>query len=56
MHTAHHADLKILLDVARPASILLLDPNPEGLPTEALLPDCRVTNLEAQTVGRMSGA
>jgi len=46
MHAAHHADLKILLEVARPASILLLDPNPAGLPAEALSPACQVTRLE----------
>ncbi|MFO1429649.1 MAG: DUF6231 family protein [Candidatus Competibacteraceae bacterium] len=46
MHTAHHADLKTLMEVARPASVLLLDPNPEGLPAEALPPACQVIRLE----------
>lgn len=48
MHTAHHQDLKILLEATQPASILLIDPNPEGLPPDCLnvVPDCRITQLE----------
>jgi hypothetical protein len=43
MFTTHLADLKILLDVVQPASVLLIDPNPAGLP--AIEADCRVTHL-----------
>lgn len=58
MHTAHHADITTLLEVAKPASILLIDPDPAGLPTAGLSPGCRITRLEEDaleqlpTVGR----
>lgn len=53
MHTAHHADLKTLMEVARPASVLLLDPNPEGLPAEALPPACQVIRLEGNSPAQL---
>jgi hypothetical protein len=46
MHDIHHADLKTLLEVARPASVLLIDPHPQGLPADAMPPACQVTRLE----------
>jgi hypothetical protein len=53
MHTAHHADVKTLLEVARPASVLLLDPNPQGLPAEALSSDYQVTRLEGDSLAQL---
>ncbi|MDQ2695598.1 MAG: DUF6231 family protein [Pseudomonadota bacterium] len=49
MHTVHHDDLRTLLDACRPASVLLLDAGPGGLPGDwsAAHPDCRVTHLDA---------
>lgn len=45
MFTTHRADLTILLDVVRPASLLLIDPAAiEPPPVGA---DCRVTHLRA---------
>ncbi len=45
MFKTHHKDLITLLEVARPASILLVDPNPEGLPVQAIPPNSQVTHL-----------
>ncbi len=58
MHTAHHADLQTLLEVARPTSILVIDPDPHGLPAQHLSSGCRMTRLEGDlleqlpTIGR----
>jgi hypothetical protein len=47
MHSAHYPDLKLLLETLRPASLLLIDPNPDSLPSGylAAYPDCQVTHI-----------
>jgi hypothetical protein len=45
MYNIHHKDLATLLEVARPTSILLIDPNPVGLPIQAVPPHTQVTHL-----------
>jgi hypothetical protein len=60
MHEVHHPDLKILLETTQPASLLLIDPNPAGLPAEILATcqNCQVTRLsgdilvQLQSLGR----
>lgn len=56
MHNVHHGELQILLEVTRPASILLLDPNPDGLPAAALPPGCRVQRLEGDVLPQLQAA
>jgi hypothetical protein len=47
MHRVHHKDLTTLLEVTRPHSVLLLDPDPEMLPLNSVPAGCRVTRLSA---------
>lgn len=53
MHTAHHSDLKTLLEVARPSSLLLIDPNPDALPPEGLPEGCRVTRIAGEVLEQL---
>jgi hypothetical protein len=55
MYTVHHKDLKVLLETVNPASVLLVDPNPNGLPEEILtsVPTCRVTHLTDDIVPQL---
>lgn len=55
MHTVHHKDLKILLETLRPASILLIDPNPDGLPSGYLSahPSCQVIHLQENIIAQL---
>jgi hypothetical protein len=53
MHNVHHADLKTLLEVARPTSVLLIDSDLQGLPVEAIPADCRVTRLEGDILAQL---
>lgn len=55
MHTAHHDDLGHLLEITRPNSILLIDPNPGALPPALLnhLPECQVTHLPVEHLSEL---
>lgn len=57
MHTVHFGELQTLLETVRPASILLLDPNPDGLPASyrAAQPDCRVEHLTGDVLAQLDG-
>ena len=48
MYTSHHKDLKILLEATQPASLLVIDPNPEGFPSSyrQIVPGCRIAHVE----------
>ena len=56
MLTTHHDDLQTLLNATRPASILLIDPNPQALPDayRASHPECRVHSLEGNLSCRLT--
>ncbi|MEE4378729.1 MAG: DUF6231 family protein [Candidatus Competibacteraceae bacterium] len=45
MHRVHHKDLATLLEVARPRSVLLLDPTLESLPQSNVPASCQITRL-----------
>ncbi|MEZ5584321.1 MAG: DUF6231 family protein [Candidatus Competibacteraceae bacterium] len=47
MHRVHHKDLATLLEVVRPRSVLLLDPDPEPLPQNSVPAGCQITCLSA---------
>jgi hypothetical protein len=55
MHTAHHDDLAHLLEITRPSSILLIDPNPGALPPALLnhLSECQVTHLPVKHLSEL---
>ena len=59
MHThyadIHHTDLQTLLETVQPASVLLIDPHPQGLPQTYLdaHPNCRVTRLQDEVWAQM---
>jgi hypothetical protein len=53
MHTTHHKDLKVLMEITRPDSILLIDPNPEGLPPNILPANCRVKQLKDDIITQL---
>jgi len=53
MHNLHHKELATLLAVVKPASILLVDPNPEGLPATAVPAGCRVTRLQGDILAQL---
>lgn len=44
-HRVHHKDLATLLEVARPRSLLLIDPEHDPLPPTTLPADCQRTHL-----------
>ncbi|HXH03422.1 MAG TPA: DUF6231 family protein [Candidatus Competibacteraceae bacterium] len=57
LHTEHHAALATLLETIRPASLLLIDPNPEPLSAacrQALPADCRIEHLPQATPERLA--
>jgi len=55
MHSAYHLDLKTLMETTRPASLLLIDPNPDGLPADLLAacPNCQVTRLQGDILAQL---
>ena len=48
MHSAHYPDLNLLLETLHPASVVLIDPNPHGLPPSCLAigSACRLTHIQ----------
>lgn len=54
-HTVHLGDVATLLETVRPASLLLLDPNPDGIPASyrAAQPDCRIAHLSGDELTRL---
>ena len=57
MHTIHHADLTVLLETLQPASLLLVDPNPDALPPKWLggHPGCQVKRLQRDILTQLEG-
>ncbi|NJN47439.1 MAG: hypothetical protein HC808_14270 [Candidatus Competibacteraceae bacterium] len=53
MHRVHHKDLTTLLEVTRPGSVLLLDPDPELLPQLNVSAGCRVTCLNDEPLATL---
>ncbi len=56
MHTTvHQNDIRTLVEATKPSSILLIDPNPGGLPaaTRNVVPDCRVTHLQGDILTQL---
>ena len=57
MYNPHYVDLKSLLEIVKPTSLLLIDPNPLPIECLAVAPDCRVIHLhdnilpQLQTLG-----
>ncbi len=57
MHTIHHSDLLTVLETVLPRSVLLVDPNPHGLPgvwTKGH-PECAITHLHGDGLKRLAG-